>query len=363
MNDTVPDVPVPEPTDGDPGSTPSPPPPPPPPPPPDSQLPLRVNEEDLLPAEDVAIDIRNLSHRFRNHLAVDRVTFQVARRSLHGFVGPNGAGKTTVLKLVCTLLQPQVGSVCVHGKDVQRETKAVRQQIGFMPDHFSMYRQMTVTEYLDFFAAAYGLSLADRRRVIGDVLALTDMDGRRDSLISGLSRGMQQRVGLARVLVNDPDLLLLDEPASGLDPRARIELMEILRALRQMGKTIFISSHILSELAELCDGVTIIDRGQIRYSGAMRDLLEQDSDSTAFRLRVAGEPQGVEEALLGLDEVSAVHRLEDSHEFRIECVPGAETENRLLAAVLRLEISIEGFQKDLRHLNEAFMDLTEQGVR
>ncbi len=357
MNDSIPDEPAYEPAAADSPSptgplTPA-----------DPDLPLRVTEEDLLPPEDVAIDIRNLSHRFRNHLAVDRVTFQVTPRSLHGFVGPNGAGKTTVLKLICTLLQPQIGAVRVHGKDVGRETKAVRRQIGFMPDHFSMYRQMTVTEYLDFFAAAYGLSLADRRRVIGDVLALTDMDGRRDSLISGLSRGMQQRVGLARVLVNDPDLLLLDEPASGLDPRARIELMEILRALRQMGKTIFISSHILSELAELCDSVTIIDRGQIRYSGAMRELLEHDSDTAAFRLTVPGEQPGLEERLLGLDEVSAVHRIEDSDEYRIECAVGSETENRLLAAVLRLEIPIEGFQKDLRHLNEAFMDLTEQGVR
>ena len=317
----------------------------------------------LLPADEVAIDVRDLSHRFGNHLAVERVSFQVTPRSLHGFVGPNGAGKTTVLKLICTLLRPQSGSVHVHGKDVDRQTKEVRRQIGFMPDHFSMYRQMTVTEYLDFFAAAYGLNVTDRQRVIGDVLALTDMDGRRDSLISGLSRGMQQRVGLARVLVNDPDLLLLDEPASGLDPRARIELMEILRALRQMGKTIFISSHILSELAELCDSVTIIDRGHIRYSGGMRDLLEQDSDAAVYRLTLAEEQPGIEDRLLGLDEVMSAERIEESLEFRIRCNPGAETDNRLLAAVLGLEIPVESFQKDLRHLNEAFMDLTEQGVR
>ena len=319
--------------------------------------------EKLQPVDDVAIDVRGLSHRFRNHLAVDRVTFQVPPRSLHGFVGPNGAGKTTVLKLICTLLPPQSGRVCVYGKDVSRQTKEVRRQLGFMPDHFSMYRQMTVSEYLDFFAAAYGLSLADRRRVIGDVLALTDMDGRRDSLISGLSRGMQQRVGLARVLVNDPDLLLLDEPASGLDPRARIELMEILRALRQMGKTIFISSHILSELAELCDSVTIIDRGRIRYSGAMRNLLEQGTEAGAFRLAVPTEQAGLEESLLDLDEIATVERIEDSLEYRIGCAPGADSANRLLSALLAAGIPIEGFQKDLRHLNEAFMDLTEQGVR
>ena len=319
--------------------------------------------QPLPPSDEAAIDVRDLSHRFGNHMAVDRVSFQVTPRSLHGFVGPNGAGKTTVLKLICTLLKPQTGSVHVHGKDVDRQTKDVRRQIGFMPAHFSMYRQMTVTEYLDFFAAAYGLNTADRHRVIGDVLALTDMDGRRDSLISGLSRGMQQRVGLARVLVNDPDLLLLDEPASGLDPRARIELMEILRALRQMGKTIFISSHILSELAELCDSVTIIDRGHIRYSGAMRDLLEQNSDAAVYRLSVPEEQPGLEERLLALEEVVSAERIEESLEFRIRCSPGAESDNRLLAAVLGLEIPIESFQKELRHLNEAFMDLTEQGVR
>ena len=314
-------------------------------------------------ADEAAIDVRDLSHRFGNHMAVDRVSFQVTPRSLHGFVGPNGAGKTTVLKLICTLLKPQTGSVHVHGKDVDRQTKDVRRQIGFMPDHFSMYRQMTVTEYLDFFAAAYGLNTADRHRVIGDVLALTDMDGRRDSLISGLSRGMQQRVGLARVLVHDPDLLLLDEPASGLDPRARIELMEILRALRQMGKTIFISSPILSELAELCDSVMLIDRGHIRYSGAMRDLREQNSDAAVYRLSVPEEQPGLEERLLALEEVVSAERIEESLEFRIRCSPGAESDNRLLAAVLGLEIPIESFQKELRHLNEAFMDLTEQGGR
>ncbi len=314
-------------------------------------------------AEPVAIDVRDLDHSFKNHQALNRVNFQVKPRSLHGFVGPNGAGKTTALKLVCTLLRPQSGSVRVFGRDVLNDTKAVRRQIGFMPDHFSMYRQMTVTEYLDFFAAAYGLAVADRRRVIGDVLALTDMDGRRDSPINGLSRGMQQRVALSRVLVNDPELLLLDEPASGLDPRARIELMEILRALRQMGKTIFISSHILSELAELCDSVTIIDRGQVKYTGEMRKLLEQNTESSTYRLTITEPQEGFEERLLDLVEIEAVHRIEETLEYRITCGPQTTSANDLLAAVLKLEVPLESFQKDLRHLNEAFMDLTEQGVR
>ncbi|MGH7201981.1 MAG: ABC transporter ATP-binding protein, partial [Planctomycetaceae bacterium] len=232
----------------------------------------QIGEPEDFRGERPVIEVVHLTHTFKGFRALDNVNFQVHARALHGFVGPNGAGKTTTLKVICTLLRPQYGTVRVFGHDVLLEPNAVRRRIGFMPDHFSMYRQMTVYEYLDFFGAAYGLPTKRRDTIIGDVLALTDMDGRKEDLISNLSRGMQQRVALARVLVNDPDLLLLDEPASGLDPRARIELMDILRELQSLGKTIFISSHILSELAELCDSVTIIDRGQVRYSGTMADL-------------------------------------------------------------------------------------------
>src|ERR1700760_1504795 len=236
------------------------------------------------------IDIRDLRHRYKSHWALGGyttpgVTFTVQQKSIHGFVGPNGAGKTTTLKILATLLKPQSGAVRVFGHDIVQERKAVRRRIGFMPDHFSMYRQMTVFEYLDFFGAAYGLGLAERDKIIGDVLALTDMAGRKDDLINGLSRGMQQRVSLARVLVHDPDLLLLDEPASGLDPRARIELMQILQELRRLGKTIFISSHILSELATLCDHVTILDRGTVKYTGTMDGLVStSDGLNTTYQL-------------------------------------------------------------------------------
>lgn len=318
---------------------------------------------DSEPPFESVVELRHVAHAFKQHKALVDVTFRVPKQSLHGFVGPNGAGKTTALKLICTLLQPQIGSVRVFGLNVATQYREVRKRLGFMPDHFSMYRQMTVYEYLDFFAAAYGLPLATRTRVIDDVLELTDMNGRRQDLINGLSRGMQQRVGLARVLVNDPDLLLLDEPASGLDPRARIELMEILRALRGMGKTIIISSHILSELAELCDSVTIIDRGKVKYNGTMNGLLDGEDEMPRWRLSPAEPLNGLVEAISRLPGIMGVQLIEGSKDVHITFDPSFLDTNGVLKLAMDLGISITGFTKAQKHLNQAFMDLTEKGVR
>lgn len=311
-----------------------------------------------------AISVSELSHAFKGHQALNQVSFAVMPQTLHGFVGPNGAGKTTTLKVICTLLKANWGEVHVFGRSVRSDPVAVRQQIGYMPDHFSMYRQMTVFEYLDFFAAAYGLQMQQRDQVINDVLTLTDMDGRRNDLISGLSRGMQQRVSLARVLVHDPDLLLLDEPASGLDPRARIELMEILRELRRMGKTIFISSHILTELAELCDSVTIIDRGQVRFSGPMDALLEADDSLPTYSLKLLDAPADTVELLKALPEVADVQIPEyrQGSEFTIQ-LSQAIPSNELLQSILTLGLPIVSFSQRKKQLNQAFMDLTTRGVR
>ena len=311
------------------------------------------------------IDIRNLSHRYKTHLALSGVTFTVAAKSIHGFVGPNGAGKTTTLKVLATLLRPQTGSVSLFGHDIVRERKEVRRKIGFMPDHFSMYRQMTVFEYLDFFGAAYGLLQSQRDKTIADVLALTDMAGRRNDLISGLSRGMQQRVSLARVLVHDPEVLLLDEPASGLDPRARIELMEILEELRRLGKTIFISSHILSELATLCDHVTIMDRGMVKYTGSMRGLVTQSEGSTAhYQITLATEHPAAIGALAKLPGIlSITPPLPSEPRYTLAFERTQVALNSILQTAIAAGAEVVAFSEETRHLNQAFMDLTEPGVR
>jgi ABC-2 type transport system ATP-binding protein len=310
-----------------------------------------------------AVVLRGVQHSFRKFKALVDINFDVPSQSLHGFVGPNGAGKTTVLKLICTLLKPQTGKVEVFGRDVAIDYLAVRRRLGFMPDHFSMYRQMTVYEYLDFFAAAYGLPVETRTKVLDDVLELTDMGGKRTDLINGLSRGMQQRVGLARVLVNDPDILLLDEPASGLDPRARIELMDVLRALRSMGKTIIISSHILSELAELCDSVTVIDRGTIRYCGTMQGLLDHRADYPTYRLTPSEPLNGLREKLGETTGIISIEEVEGSHDVRVAFDPEQVDSNGVLRAAMDAGITVTGFSRAQRHLNQAFMDLTEKGVR
>lgn len=313
--------------------------------------------------ELAALSLENVAHWFKNHHAVKSINFSVPNQSIHGFVGPNGAGKTTTLKIIATLLKQKEGTVKVFGHDTVKDIYKVRENIGFMPDHFSMYRQMTVFEYLDFFAAAYGLNYSQRNSIIDSVLALTDMSGRRDDLIQGLSRGMQQRVSLARILVNDPKLLLLDEPASGLDPRARIELMEIIRELRTMGKTIFISSHILSELADLCDSVTIIDRGEIRYSGTMAKLLEKESGRRIYEAQLSvAVPQLVDKLKL-CEGITEAQKSSDLPHYTIHFDPEIANTGTVLQALLSNGADVQSFKESRKQLNQVFMDLTSPGVR
>ena len=221
------------------------------------------------------VKIKNLWVKYGKLTAVRDLSFEIPQGEVFGFIGPNGVGKTSTIKILATLLKPSSGTVTIGGLDVVKQQRDVRLRIGYMPDFFGVYDDLTANEYLHFFAAAYRLPKAKREAVIADVLALTDLTEKRQALVDGLSRGMKQRLSLARVLLHDPDLLLLDEPASGLDPRARIEMRELLKELARMGKTILISSHILHELSELCTRIGIVETGELVTEGSLRDIYAQ----------------------------------------------------------------------------------------
>ena len=311
---------------------------------------------------ETVVNVQGLSHTYKRTRALTGMTFTVTQGSIHGFVGPNGAGKTTTLKILATLLKPQIGSVQVFGRDVARRYRDVRRRIGYMPDHLGLYAQMTVFECLDFFSAAYGMAARRRESVIDDVLTLTDMIRHKDNLVKSLSRGMAQRVSLARALVHDPDLLLLDEPASGLDPRARVELLEVLRELSRMGKTIFISSHILGELGDLCDHVTIIDRGRPRYSGPMRDLLSRRGDVAAYVLTLEAAVPELAELLAAREGVTAVEQADGEASYRLSFDTRVTDANAVLRAAMDAGARVASFREDMRQLTDVFMELTEPGV-
>lgn len=244
------------------------------------------------------LDLINLTKEYGNVRAVDQLNLHLDPGEIFGFIGPNGAGKTTTIKMIATLLRPTYGEARVNGIDVVRHPEKVRSVIGYMPDFFGVYEDVKVWEYLDFFAAAYKIPRADRPGIINDVLELTDLTGKRESFVEELSRGMKQRLCLAKTLVHEPLLLLLDEPASGLDPRARIEIRELLKELRRMGKTIFVSSHILSELADFCTCIGIIEAGRLIAAGSVDEIIEKTGISRSVEVR----------ATEGMDRIESVLR-------------------------------------------------------
>src|SRR5438132_10248485 len=243
---------------------------------------------------ETIVETRNLTKRYGNFTALSDLNLSIERGSIHGFIGPNGAGKTTTMRIVATLLEPSGGQAWVAGYPVTQRPYEVRRRIGYMPDFFGVYDNMKVWEYLDFFAAAYNVPPARRPGMIDDLLALVDLNVKKYSFVDDLPRGMKQRLCLARTLVHEPDLLILDEPASGLDPRARIELRELLKELRNLGKTILVSSHILSELTEICTHVAIIERGHLITSGKVEDILQAMQPAREIYVRVMSRaPQAI----------------------------------------------------------------------
>ena len=253
-----------------------------------------------------AVQTTDLTRMYGSMVALSNLNLTVNRGDLFGFIGSNGAGKTTTLRILATFLAPSSGKAEVLGHDVVRDADAVRHTIGYMPDFFGVYKDMEVTEYLDFFGACYKIPSAQREKTVNDVLELVGLSEKKGALIGALSRGMQQRLGLARVLIHDPQLLLLDEPASGLDPRARIEMMAILQELQRLGKTIIISSHILSELQTLCNRVAIIEKGKLIYSGPVQGVRDQMSQGRVVWVRVSSNPTEAVELLKARTEVAEV---------------------------------------------------------
>ncbi|HSD83937.1 MAG TPA: ABC transporter ATP-binding protein, partial [Anaerolineae bacterium] len=244
---------------------------------------------------EYAIDTRDLTRRYGRVLAVDHLNLQVPRGALFGFIGPNGAGKTTTLRILAGLLEPSTGEVWVNGQRLDRDWPATRQMIGYMPDFFGVYNDMLVWEYLDFFARCYRMSAARRKTMVGELLELVNLTDKRDANVQALSRGMQQRLCLAHALVHDPQVLLLDEPASGLDPRARVEMRELLKELTAMGKTVVVSSHILSELAEMCTQVGIIEKGKLVACGSMADIRHKLQSNRTLRVRMLADESRAKE--------------------------------------------------------------------
>src|SRR5436189_2408480 len=251
-----------------------------------------------------AVETKGLTRMYGSIAALYGLDLTVNKGDLFGFIGSNGAGKTTTLRILATFLAPSAGTAQVLGHDVVRDANAVRHVIGYMPDFFGVYKDMEVTEYLDFFGACYKIPSSQREKTVNDVLELVGLSEKKGALIGALSRGMQQRLGLARVLIHDPQLLLLDEPASGLDPRARIEMMAILQELQRLGKTIIISSHILSELQTLCNRVAIIEKGKLIYSGPVQGFGDQMSHGRGVLVSVSSDSAAAIELLKTCPEVT-----------------------------------------------------------
>ena len=303
----------------------------------------------------------NLTKKFGDLIALSNLNLQIEQGACFGFIGPNGAGKTTTIKILSTLLKPTWGEARIDGLSVGPvNARQVRSVIGYVPDYFGSYEDMVVAEYLEFFAAAYGIHGPKRKQIIDDVLALTDLAYKADSEVNGLSRGMQQRLSIARVLLHDPKVLLLDEPASGLDPRARIEIRELLKELHRMGKTILISSHILLELADLITTVGIIEQGNMKFSGTIPEIMARAGASGIVRVAVAGRGAEASQTVAQLPGVTHVEMDNGGPDsFRVTMEPAGLDPARIAHALVTAGFQLTGLEDEKVNLETAFMRLTK----
>lgn len=308
------------------------------------------------------IAAQDLRKRYGGHQALQGLEFTVPKGEIFGFVGPNGAGKTTTIRILATLALADAGTATIGGVPVDQDPEGVRELIGFMPDFFGVYDRLTTEEYLEFYAACHGVVRRRRRKVARELLELVDLGDRASDQVDTLSRGMKQRLGLARALVHDPAVLLLDEPASGLDPRARVEMRELVRELRRMGKTILISSHILPELEELCTYIGFVDHGRIVASGPIAEVRNRVVGGRRLRVELVDRSDdsllAAQKAIEGRTGVIAVSIVESHLELTVE---DALPEQDLLGELVRSEIGLKSFAPITGDLTEAFMTLTGSG--
>jgi ABC-2 type transport system ATP-binding protein len=307
------------------------------------------------------VDVVKLKKHFGATQAVDEVSFSFSSGQVVGFVGPNGAGKTTTMRILATLDEPTGGDAMIDGVSVVEEPENARQLVGYVPDSLPTHRDMSVHEYLDFFARAYGLKGERREGVLASVEEFTNLTGIRDKLLNALSKGMKQRVSLARALLHDPPVLIMDEPAAGLDPRARVELRELLRILSSQGKAILISSHILTELAEICHAAVIIEHGKILMAGAMADLLSSGVPRRTVVIRVLEREQDLHRELLQMPHVENVRFV--GSEIAVDVNGQEDVCCDLLAMMIQRGYRIVEFKQQRANLEELFMSVTKGVVQ
>ena len=307
--------------------------------------------------------IDQLSKNYGRFPALRELSLEIPDGALHGFVGPNGAGKTTTMRILATLMKPTSGTAYVDGTDVVRDGQKARKLVGYMPDFFGVYDSLKCWEYLDFYARCYRIGATERRRMIRQLLELVQLEEKENDYVEALSRGMKQRLCLARSLIHDPKLLILDEPASGMDPRARAEMKGILRTLREMGKTVLISSHILPELAEMCDSLTILDHGQLVFSGSVDELSDRMNGNAPLDIRLTegcGE-DAVASAVRCLKELPAVTEIlqEEPYLLRVRLEEGTDCCPDVLRQLVLKGVPVSDFHRAPMNLEKVFMEVTQ----
>ncbi len=304
------------------------------------------------------IETRNLTKRYGNLIAVNNINLKLGAGDVFGFIGPNGSGKTTTMRMIATLLNPDHGEAYVCGQSIYTNQEDIRRLVGFMPDFFGVYDDMTVIEYLEFFCAAYRIQASARRKICEEKLELVDMAFKRDAMVNELSRGQTQRIGLARTLLHDPQVLLLDEPASGLDPRARIEIRTLLKRLGEMKKTVIVSSHILPELADVCTRVGMIEKGNLIIDGDVAEVMKQARQRIVLNIRVKARTEDAAKLLEQCDSVEKINITEDQM-IEVTLKQDIEDYSDIPSQLVNTCFALQLFREEEVNLETAFMELTK----